>query len=211
MPKISLSENAYDTIRYKIVSSELLQGALVTEKLISEMTGVSRTPAREALGRLVREGWLEIANGKSFCVNTVRREQVEDIFQMRRMMEIFAIETVFQKGEARLLAGKMDSVLERMALSGDNLVDFITQDFAFHTTTFATTGNKKMLSMWKTLGEEMIRMGVMNMKGGKNRFDEVMNEHNAIIDALWSKDLEKTKHALLTHLKFSQIHIVIEK
>lgn len=211
MPKISLSDNAYETIRNKIVISELPQGMIVTEKLISDLTGVSRTPAREAMGRLLREGWLENANGKSYCVNTVRSKQVEDIFQLRRMMELFAMEVIFQKGEARLLAGKMDSVLESMANVGDSIVDFITRDFAFHTTTFATTGNEKMLSMWKTLGEEMIRMGVMNMKGGKNRFEEVMNEHNAIIDALWSKDLDKTKKALIVHLEYSQMHIITEK
>ena len=211
MPKLSLSNSAYEVIRNKIISSELPQGMLVTEKLISDITNVSRTPAREAMDRLFREGWLENANGKSLCVNTVRSKHVEDIFQMRRMMELFAIDVVFQHGKSRLLAGKMDSILEEMAHAGESIIEFITRDFTFHTTTFITTGNNKMLSMWKTLGEEMVRMGILNMQGGKNRFEEVMNEHNAIIDALWNKDLERTKEAMLTHLRYSQIHIVAER
>ncbi len=144
-------------------------------------------------------------------MNTVRSKHVANIFQMRRMMEVFAIEIIFQKGESRLLAGKMDKALDVMLRSSESLVDFITQDFTFHTTTFDTAENEKMLSMWKTLGEEMIRMGVMNMKGGENRLEEVVDEHNAIIDALWSKNLDNAKKALLQHLERSQAHIIAEQ
>ncbi len=211
MQKASLSDNAYRAIRYKIVSSELSQGTIVTENLISELTGVSRTPAREALDRLFREGWLDKANGKSFCVNTVRSQHVEDIFQLRRMMEMFAIEIIFKNGDSRLLAGKMDKALDGMLRNRSTLIDFISQDFLFHTTTFETVGNAKMLSMWKTLGEEMIRMGVLNMQGGENRMQEVVDEHNAIIDALWFKDLNHAKKAVLYHLERSRAEIITEQ
>lgn len=196
----------YEIVRNKILTLEFQPGMIITEKFICETSSASRTPVRDALKRLLHDGWLERANNKSFCVNSLRMNKVKEIFLVREMMETFAFDLIFEKGLSRLLAGKMDIALQEMLINNGNVVDFINKDFAFHANTFYALDNSLLISMWNKIGEEMIRIGVMNMRG-ENRFEEVIQEHSNIIDALWNKDKDKTKQKLLEHLTKSRKNI----
>ncbi|MBA5764860.1 GntR family transcriptional regulator, partial [Vibrio sp. 404] len=62
-PRMNAAEAAYRTIRAKIVSGELAEGERLTEKRLSKDLGLSRTPIREAVGRLILEGFVERQSG----------------------------------------------------------------------------------------------------------------------------------------------------
>ena len=57
--KLNATEQAYRSIRAKIVSAEYREGERLTEKRLSDELGLSRTPIREAIGRLILEGFIE--------------------------------------------------------------------------------------------------------------------------------------------------------
>lgn len=89
-PRMNAAEIAYRTIRAKIVSGELAEGERLTEKRLSRDLGLSRTPIREAIGRLTLEGFVERQSGYTTRVARFPEDEVEQIFQIRKMLETYA-------------------------------------------------------------------------------------------------------------------------
>jgi DNA-binding GntR family transcriptional regulator len=89
-PKLSASEHAYRTIRANIVSGVLEEGERLTEKRLSKDLGFSRTPVREAIGRLILEGFVERQSGYTTRVAEFPKDEIEQIFNIRRLLETYS-------------------------------------------------------------------------------------------------------------------------
>lgn len=89
-PRVNAAEHAYRTIRSDIVSGLLAEGERLTEKRLSEDLGLSRTPVREAIGRLILEGFVERQSGYTTRVAKFPEDEIEQIFQIRKLLETYA-------------------------------------------------------------------------------------------------------------------------
>lgn len=81
------TERAVATLREQILDGTLLPGARLGEVEVSERLGVSRTPVREALGRLAAEGLVEIVPNRGARVATWSAREIEGIFELRALLE----------------------------------------------------------------------------------------------------------------------------
>ncbi len=88
--KLNATEAAYRSIRAKIVSGEYLEGERLTEKRLSEEFGLSRTPIREAIGRLILEGFVENHGGYTTQVAAFPEDEVEQVYEIRRLLECYS-------------------------------------------------------------------------------------------------------------------------
>ena len=89
----SASDVAYRIIQNAIVTGELTAGALLTEQELAALTGVSRTPIRDAINRLANDGWVKIENGKKNRKSYVAEFSKEDLIELselRAEIEAFA-------------------------------------------------------------------------------------------------------------------------
>lgn len=84
------AELAYRSLRRDILSGRLAQGSRVTEAHHAEALGISRTPVREAIKRLALEGFVERESGFGARVATFPADELEQIFQIRLMLESYA-------------------------------------------------------------------------------------------------------------------------
>src|SRR5690606_23152034 len=82
------SDKAYEELRTDIVEWRLRPGAVLGEVEQAERLGVSRTPLREALARLVADGLAVQQRGRGAVVSDVSLEHVDDLFALRRALEI---------------------------------------------------------------------------------------------------------------------------
>lgn len=82
------SDKAYEALRTDIVEWRLRPGAVLGEVEQAERLGVSRTPLREALARLVADGLAVQQRGRGAVVSDVSREHVDDLFALRRALEV---------------------------------------------------------------------------------------------------------------------------
>ncbi|MEM1077010.1 MAG: GntR family transcriptional regulator [Pseudomonadota bacterium] len=89
-PRINAAEHAYRTIRANIVSGLLQEGERLTEKRLSDDLGLSRTPVREAIGRLILEGFVERQSGYTTRVAKFPEDEIEQIFQIRKLLETYS-------------------------------------------------------------------------------------------------------------------------
>ena len=86
----SAADQAYRSLRDAILSGGLQLDARLTELSIAESLGISRTPVREAIKRLILEGFLSRERGQGLRVTTLDPDEVQQIFRIRLMLESYA-------------------------------------------------------------------------------------------------------------------------
>src|SRR5581483_7583072 len=86
----SLAERVYDLLREYLRSGGLKWGEPLREGALAERFRVSRTPVREALGRLASEGLVE-AHGRSFTVPSLTPQDLDDVYELRVLLETEAL------------------------------------------------------------------------------------------------------------------------
>ncbi len=104
------SDRAYAMLRDDIVEWRLMPGTLLAEVEQSERLGVSRTPLREALGRLTAEGLTTAAGGRGVVVTGISLEDIDELFELRETLEGRAAALAAERGdpeEFRQLHGEL--------------------------------------------------------------------------------------------------------
>lgn len=88
----SASAAAYHIIQNAIITRQLAAGSLLTEQELTQLTGVSRTPIREAINRLANDGWMRIKSGKKnkkIYVAEFSRDDLIELCELRAEIESF--------------------------------------------------------------------------------------------------------------------------
>ena len=110
---LTATEHAYRSIRAQIVTGELAEGERLTEKRLSRDLGLSRTPVREAISRLILEGFVERHSGYDTRVARFPEDEIEQIFQLRRLLECYSARRAAKYATAEDIAA-LREILETM-------------------------------------------------------------------------------------------------
>ncbi len=198
-----LSERVYLSLRQEIFSQTLRPGFRLDLRDIAAAYETSVAPVRHALARLHEEGLVEIAPRRGTFVSRIGADDVREIFQIRRMIEVGAVEAL----EARLpreLGEQMATVVEQMeALAdGEGFRDYSTYirlDADFHRIPLAALGNARMLRLYEGLHAHIhVARGLYAV--AVKRATATLAEHRSIWDGYQNQDAEATKRALTVHL-----------
>jgi DNA-binding GntR family transcriptional regulator len=88
----NLSGRVYAQIKNLILCNEVMPGQKMHHQELSDRLGVSRTPVREALTRLVQEGYVSFLPNRGFTCKEIRLQEAEELYDLREALEGFAIE-----------------------------------------------------------------------------------------------------------------------
>jgi len=102
----NLSARVYNQIKTLILCNEILPGQKLHHQQLSERLGVSRTPVREALTRLVQEGYVSFLPNRGFTCKEIRMQEAEELYELREALEAFAVE--------KAIANLTDAALARL-------------------------------------------------------------------------------------------------
>ncbi|RVT85386.1 GntR family transcriptional regulator [Rhodobacteraceae bacterium CCMM004] len=108
------AEAAYHAIRRAIVTGSLAEGERLTETRLADDLGLSRTPVREAISRLILEGFVERQQGYTTRVASFPEDEVAQIFEIRRMLEGYAAARAAVHATDEEVA-RLDALCTRMA------------------------------------------------------------------------------------------------
>lgn len=202
----SLKQIAFEMIKDAIINHEILPGEPLYERYLSEKLEISRTPIREALQLLEQEGWVTSVPRKGTFVSNISVEDVEEIIQLRRALEILAIELLIPKITEEQLA-TLARILEMQAKTQGDKKMFIAidKDFHFHLATFS--GNRRIAQLIETYGDQMRWFGYRAVTQS-GRVEETLKEHEAIYEGLKARDLERAKQAVLDHMEKTRLAIL---
>lgn len=89
---MNATEQAYQIIRKYILTGKLAEGERLTETRLSDDLGLSRTPIREAIGRLTLEGFIDRQKGYTTRVAHFPHDEAEQVYEIRRLVECYSVE-----------------------------------------------------------------------------------------------------------------------
>jgi DNA-binding GntR family transcriptional regulator len=179
---------------------------VIAEETLASQFGVSRTPIREALLRLITDGFLEKGASRSYLVTEITIESIRNVFDLRYLLEPAAASQAASnplRMEALTRAGE---ILETMgswpqeAKEIEQLLEFHGLDARFHEAIAEASGNKQMA---KFISELMKHCGHFWMKVNLNGapLATTVQEHSNILAAIRIGDPAKASEALQKHLK----------
>jgi len=114
------SDRAYTALREDILEWRLQPGTVLAEVEQSARLGVSRTPVREALGRLTAEGLATAAGGRGVVVTDISLDSIDELFELRETLEVRAASLAAQRGEPRVFSHLHEQLLLAPGLLNDN-------------------------------------------------------------------------------------------
>jgi GntR family transcriptional regulator, rspAB operon transcriptional repressor len=201
----SLNEKIYDFIKQRIINADYPPGYRLNVGEISRALGVSHTPVKDALFKLVGEDLIEISSRTGTYVKNISEADIHEIIQTRIILETAAIEMVAARITDEQLR-QLEELYERSAVlavhqnDSESYKAFMEYDSRFHLLILQFTGNDRLLKIYKNLNAHMqfVRFRLMNHAGGK--LPTTDREHKIILQALRARDPERAKRVIRDHL-----------
>jgi len=199
-----LAKTALKALRQSILSNELISGKIYNEKSLARDLGISRTPVREALLELSSKRLVKFLPQKGVIVSTFSQKDIEDVFEIRTVLEVFAIKKVCQHFET-IDFSLLKDCLEEQKKAADNCDThrFLKADRKFHMGLIRMTENNYLMDMMNDIRDMMHLMGFKAL-GLEGRMDEVVSEHELVMQAVTLGDTEKSVSLMEHHLGFSK-------
>jgi DNA-binding GntR family transcriptional regulator len=207
MTPVSLSQQAYQTIRHKIVSLELPPGSVIDENQLRKELKLGRTPIREALKRLSLEKLVTIVPRRGMFITDIGITDSQRLFELRLVLEGMAAELAARRGreshwrrmEAEL--AKIESVAE-----SSNNETLIAIDEACHLIMYEATDNEFLIDVLNTLYALSLRLWHYSLPRIGGMQDTIL-EHKDILLALRAGDSQRARQLMERHIRAFQHEI----
>lgn len=192
-------ERVYRAVLEMAVSFRLKPGERVNEVALAREFNTSRTPLREALNRLVSEGFLRFERGRGFFCRTFQPRDVFELYQVRLALETFAVRTACaEAADADIEA--LERLLDETGISDHNrrTEELLSLDERFHEAIMGLTGNSEMLRMLRNVNARIRYFRWVDMEVRRRRTQE---QHRAIVAAIASRDPDSAAQAMSDHIE----------
>jgi len=196
-----------ENLRKRIIANTLKPGDPLSEVALSKELKTSKTPVREALQQLQKDGFVENIPGKGSFVSRISVQDIREIFEIREILECEAIKRAALKSDP----DKIESIKKKFEKDNNgnkNLKDQFRSGDQIHTFIFESIGNDKLLEYYKGLRDHIIRMRFYFFKEfHPERSEESFKEHLEIMDALIAKYPPRAEQAMRDHLQHSMEYL----
>jgi DNA-binding GntR family transcriptional regulator len=196
----SLSDQAYARVREFILEQKISAGSTLPEGKVADELGISRTPMREALGRLAGEGLLVRSEARSYSVRIVGTKEYFDSMRTRELLECEAITLAVERIDQAELA-TLAADIEALSLGKHDETEHWRFDDRFHLLIARASGNVVLPKLIQQLRDEA---RLFRLHSPLHRQKENHHEHGAIVNALLQKDAERAREAMRAHLRSLQ-------
>jgi DNA-binding GntR family transcriptional regulator len=190
----------YEILREKIITGELRPGESINERRLATWLGVSRTPIREAIQRLSDNGLVAIVANVGTSVAEIDAGRMQEFFLIRASLEGLIIRrAAIRIDDEGLFRLRQLIDQQTSASAGPDVGRNIGVDNEFHRTIAEISGLDATWTLLQQVMAEMIRVRHISNRLPRHRLRTV-KEHQAILDALASRDADRCEHAMRSHL-----------
>jgi DNA-binding GntR family transcriptional regulator len=198
-----MRQQIHSQIKAMLISGELAPGELCSVYQLAELFQVSRTPVREALLQLSREGLLRPERNRGFRVVVSSPQDMDEISEIRTLLEVPAMRQVAKRRPAPTEEfERARAIYDRMATAAKakNLRKFVQADGEFHLFLISLTGNRRLTALLSDLRDHMHLPGLMKFaqSGGLEHSSE---EHLQLLRALEHGDADAAGDIATAHIR----------
>jgi len=203
----SLSKKIHEVLKDRIVNGELKPGERLLDDQLASIFGVSRTPVREALTRLATEGLVEIVPRSGVYVKKLTREDIEQIYEIRKVLEGLAARKATPLITERQI--KQLTVLFNKARDSTGKINYkghIELDIKLHDLILGSCQNERLARIMANL---YTLIHVFRVRVGKNeeKAEQALRDHQRIFEAIKAGDEDKAEKAMMEHIERSKNNI----
>ena len=195
---------AYDRLKHAIITGELPAGARIVETAFADQLHISRTPLREALRKLERDGLVEYVLRRGVVVRAFTLADIDEIFTIRNAMMMLILPSIVQNVTEEALS-TLRGILKEMDIAQEkaDAEALAVQNRTFHRTIEHLSDKIRILRVIESQEEYIIRFASLTIASIVRR-SNAHQEHHQMVDLLEKRDLEGLKTLMHHHLEESK-------
>ena len=201
MKRESLKQQAYHILKTRITSCAYAPGCQLSEEMLQQELGMSRTPIRDALSRLEQEGLVSIHSKKGIEIAKLKVQDLNMIFELRELLECRAL---LHYGNLLPEEQLYDYFRRFSRLEPGGQEDYYRLDDAFHGMLMSVVPNRYMLQSYQAISNQNNRFRVLTGYRTERRLMDTSKEHCAILSACIQKNWPGAAQAMRDHLHRSR-------
>lgn len=198
--RMPLWERVYRRLRRAIQRGELSPGARLIEERLAESLGVSRTPVREALYRLEREGLVVKIPHRGIVVREHDPQELREVLELRALLEGYAAYLATKRRDQELF-DELEGILKASeeALERGDIDRLIGLNTEFHETLYRRCGNRRLFDLIKELRDQFhrFRVWVLRLPGMPN---QSIRDHHRMIELMRRGEAEAVEELVRRHI-----------
>ena len=208
----SLGQDVFEYLKNAIIDQTITPGSRLVESKIADMLGISRTPLREALHKLEREDWIEKTGSGGFQVVTLTKDDIEQTFGIRSVLEAYAARLAAENHKDKDLIPLEKKIKEfKICLETKNSDELQKINTEFHDLLYALSKSPKLIKMINQLRAQISRYRQIILKQIEyahksnedhiKMLDAIKNRDGKAVEQLVRQHIIKGKYAVLSQLK----------
>jgi len=207
-PGKTIREKVYEYLREGILNGKIKAGDRLVESDLADDIGTSRTPVREALHTLEREGLVASLHRVGYVVRPISELEVSELCEIRLVLEALALRWALNKdstGLARMMRENL-SRAEKLISAGE-LKAFVEVDEQFHDLISKVADSSRLMEMANSIRRYMLRYRIQSIYTEEN-VSRAIAGHRAVLKAIEGGDKKAAQRALGAHIKQSKKDIL---
>ena len=196
----SLGEHVFDSLKQAIIRGNMSPGEWLVESHIADTLGISRTPVREAIHKLEREGLIERQPRGGFTVLGLTRDDIEETFGIRAVLEGYAAKLAAIKHHPKELAPLEKKIEEfEKYLAQKQQAELTRINTEFHDLLYALSKSPKLVHMINGLRDQIFRFRQMILK--ESKMAKISNEdHKQMLEFIRKRDADGVEALVREHI-----------
>ena len=210
MSKASSSvDRVYDRLRQMAANFEFKPDERINESALSTKLGASRTPLREALNRLVAEGFLTFQNGRGFFCRSLSPKRIVDLYEARQAIECEALRRSVTRASDEDIRAVLDYLdkTEPHYNTCESSMELLAMDEDFHIRLAQLSNNTELVGMLRNINDRIryVRLVDLKMIIAKKQIAKSegaqLSAHRIILNALAVRDADAAVAAMRDHIE----------
>ena len=194
----------YESLRQRIINGELKPGLPINEAAFASELSVSKTPVREALRQLERDGFVENVPGRGSAIAHIKPQDIREVLEIREILEVGAAKRaawLHGSDELRREREAIHKALDGGAASQESVHEWGAWEDV-HLSIVKSVGNQALVDMYRGLLDRILRIrGYYGQRFTQRRLHEILGEHAAMLDAIVEGDAERAESSVQGHLR----------
>ncbi len=207
--KLSLPSRVYQALKQGILSFELKPKEYLITGEVAKAYGISRTPVREALILLEKEGWVKLQGIRGAMVAWPSRKTISEAIQVKMVLEGFVVKEAIRTlgdtdiQELEKILAESEAALEAGDVQGSESIGS-----RFHTFLQEKAGNRVLQAIFEQLQDQIDRVRPLIWRRNREMIEESARQHRAMLAAIKDRDPEKAEQLVYQHAVWFEEQVI---
>jgi len=204
----SLGQHVFERLKQAVVQGKIAPESRLVESHLAQLLGISRTPVREAIHKLEREGYLKKLPRRGFIVLGFSRDDIEETFGIRSILESYAARLAAIKHEKKELQALEEKISAYQNCLDVNDLGRLPQiNTEFHELLYALSRSPRLIKMINDLKDQIYRYRKVILQN--KTFAKVSNEdHKRMLDYIRRRDANGVEALVRDHVIRGQVAVL---